>query len=363
MPHIPLHRSFLPTNFFSSNGLFLRGIAAVVILLCGHVAQGQTADTMASEVSLFARLQDIDSLHIVIETDLKLLVANRQLKGKSAWQSASFVARQGSRVLWRRAIEIAPRGVTRRALCALPPIKLRFRSTETDSAETDELKIVSNCFDSPEGDALVAKECLAYQLYNLLTDESLQVKPARLQFRGTDGKLTTPHFAYFLEPFTATAERLKAKPLKSKNFNPQLLRDTAYDRICLFQYMLGNTDWNSYNGHNFKAFSVGDRYLTATPYDFDYSGFVDAPYSTPPANLPIKTVRDRYYFGFCRPAAAFQPVLNHFQAKKGRLLQHIAEYPYLDAPACQRVAEYVTSFFEILDEPLRWRAALFGRCR
>jgi hypothetical protein len=367
MLHILLRRFFPPISApvqphrFCSSGFAVRALF-LCCWIVSSAAYGQITDTTASDADIFAQLQAIDNLHIIIETDLQLLTTNRQRKGKTAWQPAALLAMEGQRLLWRRTIEIAPRGVTRRALCARPPIKLRFQPTDTAS-ETHELKIVTNCFDSPEGDALVAKECLAYQLYNVLTDESLRTKPARFQFRDTNGSLTTPHFAYFLEPFDALAARIGAKPLKGKNFNPQLLRDTAYDRICLFQYLLGNTDWNSYNGHNFKVFSVGDRYLTATPYDFDYSGFVNAPYAAVPANLPIKTVRDRYYFGFCRPVAAFQPVIGHFQAKKAQLLQCIATYPHIDETTRQHTADYVVSFFELLDEPLRWRIALFGRCR
>ena len=35
------------------------------------------------------------------------------------------------------------------------------------------------------------------------------------------------------------------------------------------------------------------------PYDFDFSGLVDAPYATPPDVLKIANVRQRFYRGYC----------------------------------------------------------------
>ena len=35
------------------------------------------------------------------------------------------------------------------------------------------------------------------------------------------------------------------------------------------------------------------------PYDFDYSGLVDAPYAVPPDSIHLANVRVRRYRGFC----------------------------------------------------------------
>jgi hypothetical protein len=42
------------------------------------------------------------------------------------------------------------------------------------------------------------------------------------------------------------------------------------------------------------------RTVFPIPYDFDYSGLVDATYALPPPGMGITTVRDRVYRGPCR---------------------------------------------------------------
>jgi len=60
------------------------------------------------------------------------------------------------------------------------------------------------------------------------------------------------------------------------------------------------------------------------PYDFDMSGVVDAPYALVSAidneKLPVNSVRQRYYRGFCRSPEITEIVRREFIAKKGKLL-------------------------------------------
>jgi len=54
--------------------------------------------------------------------------------------------------------------------------------------------------------------------------------------------------------------------------------------VSIFQYMTGNTDWAVPNYHNIKTDGTKERHHLPTisvPYDFDYAGFVDAPYAVP----------------------------------------------------------------------------------
>ena len=46
----------------------------------------------------------------------------------------------------------------------------------------------------------------------------------------------------------------------------------------VFQYMIGNFDWHITRLHNVKMFSDEENHFML-PYDFDYSGFVNAHYA------------------------------------------------------------------------------------
>ena len=63
--------------------------------------------------------------------------------------------------------------------------------------------------------------------------------------------------------------------------------------------MIGNTDWSVPNQHNCKVLSgmnIEHSDLgTIVPYDFDYSGLVDADYAVPYEGLALESVRERRY--------------------------------------------------------------------
>ena len=55
-----------------------------------------------------------------------------------------------------------------------------------------------------------------------------------------------------------------------------------FDVLCLFEYMISNTDWNVSLLHNIKLIRKKDtKEIIVVPYDFDYSGLVNADYAVP----------------------------------------------------------------------------------
>ena len=64
--------------------------------------------------------------------------------------------------------------------------------------------------------------------------------------------------------------------------------------------MIGNTDWSSVDeGHNMELVKGPSETQWAVPYDFDFSGIVDARYAAPDPRFSIKDVRQRFYRGWC----------------------------------------------------------------
>jgi hypothetical protein len=70
--------------------------------------------------------------------------------------------------------------------------------------------------------------------------------------------------------------------------------------VALFEFMIGNTDWFIQNRHNLEFVVVpGHNLLVPIPYDFDYSGLVNAPYAVHHTSLELPSVEIRYYQGWC----------------------------------------------------------------
>ncbi len=71
----------------------------------------------------------------------------------------------------------------------------------------------------------------------------------------------------------------------------------ALDEFVVYQYLIGNTDrWIS-NLHNIKLVTKTGVRPVPVPYDFDYSGAINTPYSVPHKSLSIKSVL-KYYDDF-----------------------------------------------------------------
>jgi hypothetical protein len=81
------------------------------------------------------------------------------------------------------------------------------------------------------------------------------------------------------------------------------------------------------------------------PYDFDYSGLVNAIYAVPPETLPIKSVRERLYLGICRSEQEFRHALDEFLEKKDDLYKVINDFPYLKKGSKKDMITFLNTFY------------------
>jgi hypothetical protein len=118
--------------------------------------------------------------------------------------------------------------------------------------------------------------------------------------------------------------------------------------------------------HNSKLIAAAPESrsdVVPVPYDFDYSGFVGAPYATPPEGIEVRSVRQRYYRGLCRHNDQLPEAVAHFQSRRAALLAVVDNEQRL-TPALRRSAhEYIESFFAILDDPARYQRMVIDGCR
>jgi hypothetical protein len=209
------------------------------------------------------------------------------------------------------------------------------------------------------------KEYLMYRLYNVVDEEaSFRVKLVNLDFKQS-GRRAVFHssVAFLLENENAVGQRLRARPHNARVTSPRAIDSVSLERVCLFQYMIGNTDWSIYNQHNVKVFMQREsRRLVAVPYDFDYAGAVAAPYAMPSKGLPLRDVKQRYYLGLCRPEAFKQQMIHTFLVKKNAILHECTQTEGLAASGQALIVSYLKAFFETLEDPEAVRKEILEHC-
>ena len=207
------------------------------------------------------------------------------------------------------AIKVRPRGKSRLRVCDFQPLRLNFRKSEVDGtlfAEQDKLKLVVPCHTSERAEKDLVEEYAVYRFFNLLTPASYRVRLVRMTFEDTagDGDSVAIH-SFLLEPDGQLAARLGGEAADLSEVSLSWLDQQHMALVYVFQYLVGNLDWSLVTAeaeerccHNGTLIRT-EASLLYVPYDFDLSGFVDAPYAFPPPDLRLKRVTQRRYRGFC----------------------------------------------------------------
>jgi len=267
-------------------------------------------------------------------------------------------------------VRIRTRGHFRREYpgCQFPPLMLNFSKSkelgETIFQKQNKIKVVLPCLDKD----LVVREYLCYKLYNLVTPVSVRARLAEITFcEAADTTKKQQALCILLEDEDLLAERIgltKAKP-KPELVNDFTLRSDVYLPMTVFQLMIGNTDWSAPYRHNIALFTPPDDTLrfAPVPYDFDFSGLVNAPYANAHEELEMESVRERRYRGYCLPELdSLSPVISKFLNIRSQAID-LAKNNHLLSNAGRRYGvSYIEEFYAILDSEKRRREIFIYPC-
>lgn len=338
--------------------MFTQGVSRWLVLLAMLVSIGLPANASPNSVTddrptVFDLLYGEDVIDVTLETDLVRLIENIKTEN---YQSAifSFPNKQGEIVSLQA--EIRPRGNYRRRVCDFPPIKIKFPKEKLVGADIkphNKLKLVTHCLDDRNvGQENLLKEYLAYKLYQELTDQSYRVQLIRINYEDTKGKLSrVRRYAILLEDTDEMAERLGGEECDC--LNPQKEQvDLRLEGIhAMFQYMIGNEDWSIAMNRNLKMVKPLDgSQLKPVPYDFDFSGLVNASYALPNTQLGLNSIQDRLYLGMPVTDTELEYVFNFFRLKKEALLQIVEDCKPLSRSGRNEVTAYLEGFFNRIDQ-------------
>ncbi|WP_420583049.1 hypothetical protein [Reichenbachiella sp.] len=312
-----------------------------------------------------------DSLiDLKIKSDFKVL--NRK-KDTSKYQKAILEYNFNDTVTIHRKIGIKARGNFRRENCFYPPLKLNFPKKKVKLEmlkRFDKMKMVGNCKSGSIYEQYLLSEYYVYKMLNVLTDSSFRVRLIRVNYYNTGkkrGNAESQRYAFLIEPTKAMADRIGRHIDDTSTFHYGQYPPENRHMITIFGYMIGNTDFSILARHNMKTTMPNEKsnYILplAIPYDFDYSGIVDPPYAIPADVLPIDDITQRLFRGPCEPFEVYLPTLAKFQSKKTQLYNLINESTLLDKKSKYRMISYLDSFYEIIDDESRVKAAFGVNCK
>jgi hypothetical protein len=308
------------------------------------------SDTLKQDFGLFTK---DDLMHLALRFDVK---AYTRKKPKDEYLNATLTYYINDKDSINKEVRLKSRGEFRNGYCSFPPIRLNFSKSDfekPDIKKIEKIKLVTHCQSGNE--EYLFKEYLIYKLFNVITDYSFRVRLAAVDYVSTTQKnKVIRSYGFFIEPVEILAERLKAVPVESPGLNQKNIIPEMMDRVAIFNYMIGNTDWSVPGQHNCRVFS-GSNFNSPglgmiVPYDFDYSGLVNAHYAIPAEGLGIENVTQRIYLGRCRTEDVYKKALKEFSDKKSELYKVINDFQYLSAKEKKGMISYLDEFFSSLEK-------------
>ena len=309
-----------------------------------------------------------DQIRIVIQAPLSGLIRSRS---ESAVQG-TLTDPAGNAL----PVALSARGITRRSadVCEFPPLRVQFTAAPPPSsifAGQKKLKLVTHCKNSAAFQQYVLLEYSAYKMYNLLTPHSFLVRLANVDYRDADGRSIISRAGYFLEDLRDVAKRNGLQQTRAPERIPASdLNPTDAARYALFQHMIANHDWSMRAGpagkaccHNAELIgALGPGSAIPIPYDFDFSGFVNAPYAVPPDELHIASVRQRAYRGYCADNPQVIEVARQMREARPQLMAAITSSPGMDPQRAAKAISYLDGFFAEIATDDSVTAKLLRRC-
>ncbi|MBZ5857499.1 hypothetical protein [Flavihumibacter profundi] len=250
-------------------------------------------------------------------------------------------------------------------ICRYAPILLNLDSSaitnSTAFAGQNKLKLVVPCV----SEELIEREYLLYKIYNLITPLSVKARLAKVQFTDSANPANITILSCFvIEPPEQVAVRNGLIIINKNSLNPEFLPPSDFNRMAVFQFFIGNTDWSIQFRQNIELMAPNTISPPApVPYDFDHSGLVDAPYAHPAEELEMSNVRQRRYRGYCLSSLQdLDPIFTVFKEKRPQIEALYRDNPRL-SPSFQKWAlSYIADFYTIIDQPKKMKEAFNYPC-
>ncbi len=314
------------------------------------VLRKQESDSLNTSFRLF---QDEELLEITLRFDLSTYF---RTKPKKDYLKANMTIHLSDTDSINKDIRLRSRGIFRHQECKYPPIQLNFKKVDFGYSDLDsitKIKMVTECSSGSENRGYLLREYLIYKMFNVLTDTSFRVRLLTVNYIDSENKRRSlKQYSFVIEPLEMLTARTNSTEVKSPALNQKHIVPYIMDRLAIFNYMIGNYDWSIPGQHNVKVIKPMILDPTglgiAIPYDFDWTGLVNASYAIPHEDVGTASVRERIYTGICRSREVFEKDLEIFAEKKDEFYKKINEFLYLNTKEKRDIIRYLDQFYNRL---------------
>jgi len=307
-------------------------------------------------ISLFEKLQQDNIWEISIATNFDSL---DYYKFKETYQPANFAFKNSDGTVTKMKIKVRTRGKIRKRICNYVSLKLKFKKANLVAmglSEENKYKLVCQCEKGKNAEQLIFREYLAYRFYNIIAEDSYRTHLFKINYLDTSTGKSEIRYGFLIEDEDALAKRRGGKILERTDFIENNVSRKCLVQVCIFQYMIGNTDWSVLFLHNVKIMSTPDnKMILPVPYDFDFSGLVNAPYAVPNPDLELNEVTDRYFMKSGCSKKEIAAHLEQFRQKKEAITSEWQSFELLNNQSRRHLNRFMSKFFESIENPKKVR--------
>jgi hypothetical protein len=149
-----------------------------------------------------------------------------------------------------------------------------------------------------------------------------------------------------------------------KKIGPRQAEVSAFHRMAVFEYFIGNTDWAVEYLQNVKLLARDTNGVAYTvPYDFDHAGIVSPPYAKPAEQLQLSSVRERRYRGYClTDLNLLRPFFTEYQQLRDKINSLYETASYLDASNKKAAIKFIDDFYRVISDEAKWKKEFAYPC-
>lgn len=314
--------------------------------------------------SIFDVINQQDIVEMTLTAEIDSLIETRKTKD---YRVADLSFKDGAGIHHNYQIKVRPRGKFRRRVCDFPPLKIKFSKEQLEAAglsKHNDLKLVTHCMeDESFNENLLLREYLTYKLYNELSPNSFRTQLVKITYQDVNDKRKKQvRFGFLIEDVDELADRMGGRECDDCfGLAKEQINSSQENVVALFQYMIGNVDWNLDMHRNIKFIRQEDGFHIAVPYDFDYSVLVGAPYLRPNTDLQQTMAMERIFLGNTQESEKLKGTISYFKTKRKALLDIIRNFHYLNKQERFEIELYIESFFDQIDNRNSVDQMIFGK--
>lgn len=305
-----------------------------------------------------------EPIHLTLKFDLKTF---QRTKKEEPYVDAMLYCHVSDSCKIPYKVELRTRGIFRKSYCFLPPFWMKIEDACIESNAlygVEKMKIVTHCMKRDAYQDYLLKEYLAYKIYNIISPYSFRVRLLRITYidTGRDNKILEG-WAFAIEPKEMLAERINATLVEDDELAMKQMNPAVMDRLAMFNYMIGNTDYSITGTHNVNICMLretGPANYIPVPYDFDFTGIVNAIYASPARHTNISEVTDRYYTGPCRSEEVLSEVIHEFRENSHSIHELLQSFEHMHLKEKMKMLRFIEEFFDeaASEEFLFWKINL-----